>query len=582
MNPTTINPNANYFSPGQGGNPTFQIPQTSSTINAGTLEQNAPTMSFPTTPTTLDAMSANTSVSTPIPTPESIVNSETTSTDQKKQSVLDWVTKQVGLNKTQTQLQNEAGQAAGLPQQASVVNDLNTQLEGLNNQATALQNEATYTIPNAAQNSVEGRGVTAGGLAPVTASQLRANQIKQGAIATQSLTVKSALYGAMGKYSLAKDAADKAATAQYEVQQQQIDYAKAQLDALAPTLNREEKARAAIQQAKLADRQTQIDNAKEDKKTILAMATAALKNNPNDPQAQYAAQQALAESNSQQPDLQKALGLIGKYQQDPLAIQKQIAEITQTRTQTDKLNAEIGKINAETNKTKSESIIPTVTNPQASQYSGALNVILGSDKFTSEQKKAVINSVNNGQDPVATIKNQAKNVMGQTQSTKLSSLESSRDAFTAFTNSLKAFYDAGGKTSYISGNLEKVYNNLGQVKDPNLVQLATELQGNIQSYRNAISGTAYSEQEGKDISSIFPGINKTQSLNDAIIKGRTKLFDSSIDGIYRSVLGTTYDSLKQTTKQSGGSTSVTAPDGVVYNFPDQASADAFKKSANIK
>lgn len=177
-------------------------------------------------------------------------------------------------------------------------------------------------------------------------------------------------------------------------------------------------------------------------------------------------------------------------------------------------------------------------------YSGIIDTILGSGKFTKDQANAVRNAINNGEDPLTVVKNNAKNIMGQTEATKLSSLEASRDAFTAFTQSLNDFYNAGGDTSYISGSLEKIYNKLGQVKDPKLVQLATELQGNIQSYRNAISGTAYSEQEGKDIASIFPGINKSQTLNDAIVAGRKKLFDSSIDGLYRTALGSTYDKLK--------------------------------------
>ena len=183
-----------------------------------------------------------------------------------------------------------------------------------------------------------------------------------------------------------------------------------------------------------------------------------------------------------------------------------------------------------------------------SQYSGIVDTILGSGKFTKDQATAIRNAINSGDDPLTVIKNNAKNIMGQAEATKLSSLESSRDAFNAFADSLQKFYDAGGSTSLLSGNFEKVINKLGAVRDPKLVELATELQGNIQAYRNAISGTAYSEQEGKDIASIFPGINKSQSLNSAITTGRKKFFDSSIDGLYRSALGSAYDKLKNTGK----------------------------------
>lgn len=307
-------------------------------LNSSNMGITSPIV-LPTAPTvSTDGTSNNTSIPSPIPSAESIINTGATQTgtEAKQQAILDKIASLTGSNSSKTTLENTAENSAGVPALTSTLNDLNTQLEGLNNQATALQNEANYTIPNQTQNDAQGRGITTAGLAPITASQLRANQIKQGAIATQALTLKSAIYGAQGKYNIAKDAADKAADAQYDTQQQAIDAQKAQLDALTPTLNKEEKAQAAIVQAQLQDRQNKIDSAKEDKKTIIALATTALTNNPNDPAAHYAAQQALAESNKEQPNLQTALGFVGKYQTDPLATQKAIADIALTKAQTQK------------------------------------------------------------------------------------------------------------------------------------------------------------------------------------------------------------------------------------------------------
>ncbi len=382
-----------------------QMPVASPTIpQAITPESLQPVtpIQLPPAPTSLSGFSTSTSIPNPtIPTAESIINTGANPTPTEKQQTgfLNKIASLIGGNKTKTQIQNETETSAGLPSITNTLNDLNTQLEGLNNQAIALGNEAQYTIPNQMQEDAKGRGVTAAGLAPITASQLRQNQIKQGAIATQALTLKSAIYGAQGKYNIAKDAADKAAEAQYEAQQQQIDYQKAQLDAIAPTLNKEEKAQALIVQSQLQDRQIKIDNAKEDKKTILALATATLKLYPNDPAAQYAAQQALAESNKEQPDLQTVLSLVGKYQQDPVAVENAVL-------QNKKLRADIAKINADA----AANGVQPITNKDAAQYSGALSVILGSGKFTKDQKNSIVSSVNNGEDPVAVIKNQAKQI----------------------------------------------------------------------------------------------------------------------------------------------------------------------------
>ena len=182
--------------------------------------------------------------------------------------------------------------------------------------------------------------------------------------------------------------------------------------------------------------------------------------------------------------------------------------------------------------------------PEAKQYQTALSTILGSGKFTKDQAKAVTNAINNGEDPFTVVKNQAKTLLGQTGDTKLTSYEVAREQLTAVKDSLTKYYALGGKTNIFSGNYEKVINKLGEVNDPKLVSIAVEIASSLQIYRNAVSGTAYSVQEGVDIATIFPGINKSQGLNTAILEGRAKAFDSTIDSTYRSVLGKSYDELK--------------------------------------
>ncbi len=174
----------------------------------------------------------------------------------------------------------------------------------------------------------------------------------------------------------------------------------------------------------------------------------------------------------------------------------------------------------------------------------ALSIILGSGKFTKDQTAQITNAINNGQDPLIVIKNQAKNIMGQTEATQVQKYEVARDTLASIGKQLQEYYSKGGSTDIVSGNFQKMYNKLGQVGDPKLTELATQIQGNLQVYRNAISGTAYSAQEGQDISSIFPGINKTEQLNNAILRGRQTLFDDVIDSNYRAALGSTYDALK--------------------------------------
>ena len=184
--------------------------------------------------------------------------------------------------------------------------------------------------------------------------------------------------------------------------------------------------------------------------------------------------------------------------------------------------------------------------PTKSQYEGALQVILGSSKLTKENKADVINAIRNGEDPITVIKNKAKDILGATEGAKLTNYETANKQMDDISNLLNQYYQAGGKTNVFRGNFEKTINKLGNVKDPKLVSLATQIASALQIYRNAVSGTAYSVQEGKQISSVFPGINKSQGLNTAILDGRKQSFNSLIDGLYTSALGSSYNSLKST------------------------------------
>lgn len=601
---TLVAPGANISTPESfssfGGTGVRPPAAPSTTFDASLINQNqanggtSPT--FPSAPNSANSASSsvgsNTSIPNPVPSAENIINdgTQTTPAEAKNTSLLNRVATLIGMGKTKERLTSDAENVANVPGMTKIVNDLTVQLSGLNDQATGLANDARAggAIENKEQQDIlkNGNITTTAGLAPKTAGDLRKNQIQQSAVASQALTVKSALFGAQGNLALAKDAADKAANAQYADEQHQIDYVKALIDANAPQMSKEQKAQAAIVTAKLADRQTAIDNAKEDKKTILALATAALKNNPNDPTAQYAAQQALAESNKERPDLQAAMALVGKYQSDPVATQQAIAQLALTRANLAKTNAEIKNLG-----------VPQITNPAVTPYAGALGVVLGSGTFTQQQKASIVNAVNSGQDPASVIKNQAKNIMGQTEATKVTNFEIAQSSLKDIQQNLKDFYAAKGSTGIFSGTTEKVINKLGEVNDPKLVDLATQIAANLQIYRNAVSGTAYSVQEGNDISSIFPGINKTEGLNNAILSGRMKAFDSTIDGAYRSVLGSTYDSVKNPqgkstlppevdTALSSNSTvddtnkTVTIPRSVWSQYP--ASMDAIKAGIEAK
>lgn len=181
----------------------------------------------------------------------------------------------------------------------------------------------------------------------------------------------------------------------------------------------------------------------------------------------------------------------------------------------------------------------------------AISTILGSGTFSKIQRQDLINGIQSGGDPFTIVKNQAKNIMGQTLATNLSNQEKAYGAMQDLEVDIQRYYDEGGKSNIFAGTFENTLAKVGEVSDPKLRQIATEIEGALQTYRNAVSGTAYSVQEGKAIASIFPGITKTEGLNKAIISGRMKVFESVIDKSYRDVLGEgVYDNLKAVNQPS--------------------------------
>jgi len=188
---------------------------------------------------------------------------------------------------------------------------------------------------------------------------------------------------------------------------------------------------------------------------------------------------------------------------------------------------------------------------QENPYESFVDTIAGSLSLTAQSKKDLKKSLRDSTDPWAVIRNRAKDIMGQTSATELWALERARDIFNDFTNDLAEFYAKWGKSGIFEWKEEDIRSSLWNVWDPALRAIGTKILGNIQAYRKAISGTAFSVQEWKDIDKIFPWINKSKELNDVVAKARQELFDSNIDAGYRSVLRNDYDKLLQLEGKTG-------------------------------
>lgn len=287
------------------------------TINSTTLTPQSP-LNIPPAPPINNGAATNAS----IPSPAAIINQDIqpTQAGTQQSQLLNQIASITGNQKSLATQQTTAENAAGIPGMAASVKSLSTRLQGLSDQATLLGNNAMPggTIDNTEQQNVLNQGniTTSAGMGAIRSADLRNNQIQQASIAAQSLSVKSALLAAQGDYSNAKDAADKAAQVAFDAQTQQINGYKAQLDAIAPTLNKEQTARADLIKAQLDDRTNQIQLQRENFKTGQGAIMDAMKNNPNNTAAQFAAHQALSLNPNDPQYLQKVQELVSKYSTD--------------------------------------------------------------------------------------------------------------------------------------------------------------------------------------------------------------------------------------------------------------------------
>lgn len=443
------------------------------------------------------------------------VTAEQTQSDTLSKQLMDLVGQDTG----KASALSTAETAAGLP-------DLKKQLSDINGQITV--KNADY---NAAFNSLEN---TPQQIASVVGSKQQQLQRTQ---ASEIGMLTARAQALQGNITLAQDTAAKAVDLQYSAIEDQIAVKQAQLKILEPILTKQEKVQADALNRKYEEQKIAIAEQKANQKAIQEMILNA------------AAQQApadLVNAASKATTPLEATKILGKYSGDFLKYEMLKEQIKTEGLQQAKIKADTAKTYADINKIKSDlsSNNPNIDPKQAGKYAGALSVILGSDKFTKEQKAAVTNAINNGQDPFAVIKNNAKNIMGQSAATDLQKAEVATSQLNSIDTLLKDYYKSGGKTGLFDGNYEKVINNLGKVNNPKLVGISTQIALAMQEYRLAVTGTAASVKEDARIDNVFPGINNSQGLNQARTNALKSSFQSKIDAAYRTVLGSTYDDIK--------------------------------------
>jgi hypothetical protein len=230
-------------------------------------QQVAPTsanvLSAPTLPTLPQPVVPPPPPAPTIPTLDSIFNTPDTPLDTEFKTATANEAGLAGQLAGQTAFQTAQETANDIVGKKATVTDLTTQLNNLK--------AAGDQIPLQFQNEAQGRGETVGGLGSLQSSSVRNNTIQQ-------LGVSAMLNAANGNLASAQDQVTAAVKAKFDPIQAQLDAQKAQLEAITPLLDEEEKKQAAVQSAQLQERQTAITQQQDDQKTIYQTMLAAAQN----------------------------------------------------------------------------------------------------------------------------------------------------------------------------------------------------------------------------------------------------------------------------------------------------------------
>lgn len=164
--------------------------------------------------------------------------------------------------------QAEQEKAQGIPDLVKTQNDLASKLKTIQNEALA--------IPQQLQIDATGRGITAGGLAPIQTAALRNNAI-------QALGVSSLLEASKGNLATAQSLADRAVAQKYDPIIEEINAKTKNLDLILkdPKATLEDKNRAQAQKDAQENNARKIELEKQNAKDIFTIATGAAANSSN-------------------------------------------------------------------------------------------------------------------------------------------------------------------------------------------------------------------------------------------------------------------------------------------------------------
>ncbi len=128
----------------------------------------------------------------------------------------------------------------------------------------------------------------------------------------------------------------------------------------------------------------------------------------------------------------------------------------------------------------------------------------------------------------ATIANGVEESLTGENKTKFGAARTDYSVMLGLRDAISQYANAGGDTGLLRGTAEEIERKLGQVTNPALATLATQLKREFQSYRVNMTGAAFGAGESRDYDSVNPSSKKSLDLNYAVIQGALNQLENRI------------------------------------------------------
>lgn len=127
------------------------------------------------------------------------------------------------------------------------------------------------------------------------------------------------------------------------------------------------------------------------------------------------------------------------------------------------------------------------------------------------------------------IENAVEEALTGENATKFGNQRNDYEYLTSLRTKIQEFADAGGDLNLLTGKAEEISRKLlGVTTNPELTQLAVELEREFQTYRTNATGAAFSKEESRDYEKVNPKTTGTLDLNLAVIDGARNQLNSRI------------------------------------------------------